>query len=179
VSDPIDEFALQTIGQLHAVATDVFIPFVVHRLASPRRETEMLLDVELRDIGNVPNLKRRLLLKWDGVAIPPLPPGVGERTVTEWAALGIACAVVWEYAGARLSSVSRTGDRFDYWVSRDDQTGCLEVSGTQHQDLDARHRAKVRQLLDNPHGTGGYVVVVSFGERRVILSYHGAAEIIP
>lgn len=166
----IDEFSLETIGQLHAVATDLFIPFVVHRLTSPGQKTEALFDIDLRNVGEVPSARRQMLLRWAPDASPECPPGVGERTITEWAALGVACAVVWQYAGARLSSVSRCGDRFDYWVSHQGEVRCLEVSGTQDQNLETRHRLKVRQLLDNPYDAGGYVVAVSFGERRVILS---------
>jgi len=105
-----------------------------------------------------------------------LPPGVPETTVTEWAALGVACAVVWHYGGLRLSAVSLDGDRFDYWVDREGRRWGLEVSGTVVEDVEQRPRQKVRQLLDNPYGVDGYVVVVGFAVRRVIFSFHRIAE---
>jgi hypothetical protein len=101
---------------------------------------------------------------------------VPETTVTEWAALGVACAVVWHYGGLRLSAVSLDGDRFDYWVEREGRRWGLEISGTVDEDVEQRHRQKVRQLRDNPYGVDGYVVVVGFAGRRVIFSLHRFAE---
>ncbi len=52
----------------------------------------------------------------------------------------------------------------------------LEVSGTLTGDLETRHRLKAEQLLDNPFGVDGYVVVVDFTARRVIFSFHQHEE---
>ena len=71
------------------------------------------------------------------------------------------------------------GDRFDYWVGSEEYECGLEVSGTMMvnaDDIEARHRSKVRQLLDNPYSVGGYVIVVSFATRQAIFSYHEFAE---
>ena len=42
--------------------------------------------------------------------------------------------------------------------------------------LNTRHRAKVRQLCDNPYGVDGYVVVVSFTTHRDIMSFNRYQE---
>lgn len=52
----------------------------------------------------------------------------------------------------------------------------LEVSGTTKDDVESRHRAKVRQLQENPYGVDGYVVVVGFAKREVIISFHRFQE---
>jgi hypothetical protein len=36
--------------------------------------------------------------------------------VTEWAACGVACAVLGVYTRLRVRAVAADGDRFDYWV---------------------------------------------------------------
>jgi hypothetical protein len=44
--------------------------------------------------------------------------------------------------------------------------------GARTADLEARRQQKIRQLLANPYGADGYVVVVGFAARRVIFSFH-------
>src|SRR5713101_2292055 len=65
------------------------------------------------------------------------------NTITEWAACGAACAVVWRYAGLRVREVAADGDRFDYWVDDGAREFGLEVSGTTTDDVETRHRTKV------------------------------------
>ena len=166
-----DEFHLETIGQLHAVAANLFIPFSIVRLQDHPQTTSTTLTVELRGIRGRTTEERQLRLTWDAKAIPALPLAIQENPLTEWAALGVACVVIWQYAGVRLHEVAVQGDRFDYWVNLYDQQYGLEVSGTVGNDLEARHREKVRQLLDNPYQCDGYVVAVDFASRRVIFSF--------
>jgi hypothetical protein len=175
-SDAVDEFRLEAIAELHAVSAAMFVPFVIHRFAEIGGQAEIDIQVELRDIGASGSAVRRMRLRWDTARAMALPPGVAETTITEWAALGVACAVVWHYGGLRLSAVSLDGDRFDYWVDREGTRWGLEVSGTIAEDVEQRHRQKVRQLRDNPHGVDGYVVVVGLAARRVIFSFHRFAE---
>jgi hypothetical protein len=52
----------------------------------------------------------------------------------------------------------------------------LEGSGTVEEDVEQRHRRKVRQLRANPYGVAGYGVVVGFQARRVIFSFHRFGE---
>ena len=92
------------------------------------------------------------------------------------AACGVACVVVALYAGLTIRAVAADGDRFDYWVDDGAYEYGLEVSGTMGAALNTRHRAKVRQLCDNPYGVDGYVVVVSFITHRVIMSFNRYQE---
>ena len=104
------------------------------------------------------------------------PLGVAEHTVTEWAALGVACVVVALYSGLKIQAVAAQGDRFDYWLSDGRKDYGLEVSGTLAGDLESRHAAKVRQWRANPYGVDGYVVTVSFMAKAVICSFHRHKE---
>lgn len=175
----MDDFPLEQIAGLHAVATDLFVPFVVYRFGLPLAPREVILDVELRGIPGQPDGRQQLRLHWEEVTIPTLPAGVSDATVTEWAALGVAAAVVWQYAGVRLSAVTMRGDKFDYWVRRDGERFGLEVSGTTTDEVVDRHREKVTQLRENPFAVGGYVVVVGFATRRVIFSFHAPTGVMP
>jgi hypothetical protein len=169
---PVDEFPIEQIGAVHGIAAEEFVPFVIRRLSRSVDDRARDLDVELVDIGGVMRAVRRMRVTWQAASGLERPPGVQDHVVTEWAALGIAMAVVWQYAGLRAVAVAEHGDRFDYWVSDGHQRFGLEVSGTITPDLTARHSAKARQLLDNPLSADGYVVVVGFADDRVIVSFH-------
>jgi hypothetical protein len=108
--------------------------------------------------------------------VPRQPLGVPERTITEWAACGVACAVLARYTSMRICAVTGDGDRFDYWVRDGDQEYGLEVSGTITDDLETRLRLKIRQLCTNPYGVDGYVIIVGFSTNEVIFSFHRFAE---
>lgn len=168
----MDSFRLETISEIHPLATEVFIPFVVARLQEHPEDREANLALELHDISGTATKELPLRLYWEAASISKLPLAIPDNSLTEWAALGIACAVIWEYAGLRLHAVAAAGDRFDYWVMQEMQEFALEVSGTTGGNLEDRHREKISQLLDNPYGIDGYVVVVGFKTRRVILSFH-------
>jgi hypothetical protein len=172
----VDSFRLETIGELHPLDTHPFIPFAVTRLRQDSQETEAVLAVELRGIPGQPTAERQLRLFWGSESVPQLPVAVQDNPLTEWAALGVACAVIWHYAELRLHAVAAEGDGFDYWLRQETQEFGLEISGTMASDLEARHREKVRQLQGNPYGSDGYVVVVGFSTRRVIFSFHRSSE---
>jgi hypothetical protein len=174
-----ESFRLETIGEFHPVASQVFVPFAVTRLQERPEDTEAVLTVALHGIVQQPTEERSFRLFWDQTSIPTAPPAIGEQPLTEWAALGVACAVVWHFAGLRLHAVAAQGDRVDYWVMRDNLEFGLEVSGTISADLQARHQEKVEQLLANPYGADGYVVVVGFAARRLIISFHRNARTSP
>lgn len=164
------DYPLDRIGLDHAIDAGIFVPFTIQRLQDDPTALEAILQVRLRDIVQADDASHELKLRW-----PPMPvyrPPVQDHIVTEWAALGVACAVVFVFAGLRIQSVTMTGDAFDYWVSDGDREYALEVSGTLLPDLDARHRAKIQQLAGNPYGIDGYVVVVAFGQREVLFSFH-------
>jgi hypothetical protein len=127
--------------------------------------------------GDSLNEQTRLLrLHWSPASAVWQPLAVQDNTVTEWAALGVAFAVVAVYANLRVQSVALEGDRFDYWVTDGESDFGLEVSGTMTEDVIARHREKVRQLRENPYGQDGYVVVVGFATRMVIFSFRHFEE---
>jgi hypothetical protein len=178
-SEAIDEFPLEQIGRVHGIAAGLFVPFVIHRLTRTGGELWCDLDVELIDIGGVAQTKHRLRIAWQAKSVLARPPGVQDNVVTEWAALGIAAAVVWQYAGLRIDEVAEPGAGFDFWVSDGSVDVGLEVSGTLTDDIETRQREKVRQLFGNPEVTSGYVVVVGFARNRVTVSFHRRAEAKP
>jgi hypothetical protein len=169
-------YRLEDIDQTHAIGAALFVPFTILRLRGATAATEATLTVELRNLGDVSSSQRTLHLSWSSTSVPTQPLGVPERVITEWAAYGLACVVIALYAGLTVRAVAAEGDRFDYWVDDGQYDYGLEVSGTLGSDLETRHRAKVRQLCDNPYGVDGYVVVVSFASRRVVLSFHRCQE---
>jgi len=178
----MDELWLEDMIGRQGVGAAIFIPFVVARLQGAARATEATLTVDLRGIPQAVDARRALRLRWQPESAPAQAPGVQDKVVTEWAACGIACAVAPFYTGSQVLSVADEGDRFDYWIGSAEQEFGLEVSGTMSEtpsDLEARHRAKVEQLRENPYRVGGFVVVVGFATRQVIFSFNrflGGAE---
>ena len=171
-----ETYCLEDIDQTHAIGAALFVPFTIMRLRGDTAATEATLTVELRNMGDVSSQQRMLHLSWSSTSVPTQPLGVPDRVITEWAACGIACVVMTLYTGLTVRAVAAEGDRFDYWVDDGQYEYGLEVSGTLGADLNTRHRAKVRQLCDNPYGVDGYVVVVNFASRRVVLSFHRCQE---
>jgi hypothetical protein len=171
-----ETYRLENIDQIHAIGAALFVPFTIVRLCGETSAIDTTLTVELRNFGDFSPPQRTLHLSWSSASIPTQPLGVPDRVITEWAACGIACVVMTLYTGLTVRAVAAEGDRFDYWVDDGQYDYGLEVSGTLGADLDTRHRAKVRQLCDNPYGVDGYVVVVSFASRRVVLSFHRCQE---
>jgi len=168
----VESFRLETIGELHPVAAHLFVPFAVARLQQHPEDTEAVLAVTLSGIDEQSAEDRPLRLLWERSSIPTKPLAIQDQPLTEWAALGVACAVIWHFAGLRLHAVAALGDRVDYWVKRENREFGLEISGTRTGDLEARLQEKIRQLLANPYGADGYVVVVGFAARRAIFSFH-------
>ena len=171
-----ETYRLEDIDRTHRVGAALFIPFTILRLQGATETTEVTLTVALRNSGDTSETHHTLHLSWSPESVPTQSLGVPERVITEWAACGIACVMVALYAGLTVREVAADGDRFDYWVDDGQYEYGLEVSGTMGTDLDARHRVKVRQLCDNPYGVDGYVVVVSFATRHVILSFNRCQE---
>ena len=95
--------------------------------------------------------------------------------MTEWGALGVACALLPALLELRVLSVAIEGERFDYRVGNERGEWGLEISGTLSEsvdDLRERHRLKIRQLRENPAGLSGYTVVVGFTRHEVLISFH-------
>jgi hypothetical protein len=167
-----DHYRLEDIAQHHSIGASVFVPFAIVRLRGETDATEATLTVRCVDVPGLAETQRTLRLSWSADSAPAHPLAVQSRTVTEWAACGVACVVASLYGGLRLREVSGDGDRFDYWVDKNEHEYGLEVSGTTTTDLEARHHLKARQLRENPYGVDGYVVVVGFDTRNVIFSFH-------
>lgn len=172
----LDEYRLEDIASDHLIGAGIFIPFVIARLQRGSRATEAVLAITLRDIGNVGERQITLRLTWSASSAPAQRLGVAGRTITEWAACGLACVALARYTRARMYQVTGDGDRFDYWVREGEREYGLEVSGTLTDEIETRHRAKVLQLQDNPYGVDGYVVVAGFAEPAIICSFHQYEE---
>jgi hypothetical protein len=172
----LDEYRLENIARDHRVAVGMFVPFAIERLRQQGDSTETTLTVSLRDLGFSGEVQRVLRLIWSPASVSPQPLAVQPHTLTEWAAVAVACAVVSCYGGLRVQEVAAYGDRFDTWVTDGERQYGLEISGTTTEEVETRHRAKVRQLLANPFGSDGYVVVVGFATRTAIFSFHRYPE---
>ena len=171
-----DQYRLEDIARDHRIDAGVFVPFAIVRLRSDQDSTEATIEALLRDVVDSGDHQRIVRLAWSAESGPVHPLAVQERTVTEWAACGVACAVAFLYARLRVFSVAAGGDRFDYWVSDGERDYALEMSGTMASDVEDRHRIKVRQLREYHHGVDGYVIVVGFVSRSVIFSFNRFEE---
>ncbi len=171
-----DEYRLEDLARRHEISTGLFVPFVIRRLRASAEGTEAVFAVSLRNIGSKEENHRALRVYWSDSRVPEQPLGVPEHTVTEFAALGVACMVVSLYAGLRIQAVTAQGDRFDYWTSDGQKDYGLEVSGTLAGDVEIRHATKVRQWGENPYGVDGHVVTVGFTNRQIIFSCHRFEE---
>jgi len=171
-----DECQLEEVVGSHSISANLFVPFVIRRLCGVPITREAVLRVRLQSIGEAGNQTHSLRIRWHDANIPKQPLGISENTITEWAALGVACVVIALYRGLTIQGVTGQGDRFDYWVS-DGQSRCgLEVSGTLTGEVESRHRAKIRQWQENPWQADGYVVTVDFATRQAIFSFHRYEE---
>jgi hypothetical protein len=176
LNSSLDEYRLEMLARDHSTSASMFVPFVVERLRDGAETTAAELRVSLRDVGQSGERERTLRLLWRPEDIPVLPLGAQQHTITEWAACGVAFAVLLMYTGLRVRGVATEGDRFDYWIDDGETMFGMEASGTMLEDLEGRHRAKVRQLRENPYEVDGYVVVVSFSTRQVIASFNRFRE---
>jgi hypothetical protein len=145
-------------------------------LRSDPQQTDVVLSVNLRNIRGKRKRQRTLQVTWSAASLADQPMGVPEHTVTEWAALGVACIMVALYPGLKIQAVTGRGDRFDYWVSDGRKDYGLEVIGTLAGELESRHAAKVQQWRENPYGVDGYVVSVGFRAGSAICSFHRFRE---
>jgi hypothetical protein len=176
MKNALDEYPLEAIGQEHLVAVAMFVPFAIARLHREPRITETQVRVRMRNLSGQPEEERALRLFWSAESAARRPLAVQEHIVTEWAALAMACVVLAKYTPFRLRAVALQGDSFDYWVTDGQRDYGLEISGTLEEDIEGRHREKVRQLLANPYRTDGYVLTVRFAVPEVLFSFHPFGE---
>lgn len=163
------------------VNTHIFAPFLVARLEEHPdvQERTLAYSITLQDVGVSGTRTLPLTLTWTEAMIPPVPLAAQREYITEAAAYGLAFAVLAHFTGAVLVDVADRGDRFDHVILENGIHYGLEVSGSQSEDkslLRDRHVQKIRQLLDNPQQWGGYVAIVGFTRREVILSFHEAKK---
>src|SRR5579871_71020 len=174
---PPSLLSLEDAFQFRPVNTHIFAPFLVARLMEHPDTIDNAIDYEisLQNIRGSGAQTVPLRLTWTEAMIPPVPLAAQREYITEAAAYGLAFAILARFTSAQLVDVAERGERFDYVL---DDAGILygiEVSGTQTEErqvLRDRHAQKIRQLLDNPHRRGGYVAIVGFTRREVVLSYH-------
>jgi len=167
-----DVYHLEDIGEEHPIDASVFVPFAIVRLRADADSSEATLRVQLHDVPEFDDQVHTVRIMWSGDSIPTDPPAVQDRAITEWAACGVACALVSVYTRLRILNVAAYGDRFDYWLSDGREDYGLEISGTVTDELGPRHTIKVNQLLANPYGIDGYVAVVAFGTKAAVFSFH-------
>lgn len=173
--------SLDTAFVSRPVNTHIFAPFLIARLEEHPEVYERRLEyqITLQDIGGNGVRTVPLILTWTEAMIPPVPLAAQREYITEAAAYGLAFAILSHFTTAVLVDVADRGDRFDHVVSENGSRCGIEVSGTQAAErslLRDRHVQKIRQLLDNPQRWDGYVAIVGFARREVILSYHRAEE---
>jgi hypothetical protein len=164
----------------HSIDATVFEPFVVAGLGgTPGVGTETTeFTVTLQNIGTAGTRTHQLQLRWQRENTLQGSSPVQERVVTEWAACGIACAVLWHYTGQRVLYSAGEGQGFDYWVGDEKQEQGMEISGTaleEASEMQRRHREKRDQLFSSL-SVGGYVVIVGLARREIIFSYHAPEE---
>lgn len=176
MSNPMDEILaipLEDALRRNAVDAAIFAPFVIARLRAEPENSQADLWVRMdNETGNEQHALH-VRLHWNNRNAFSHPIAVQERVVTEWAALGVACALLPALFGMYIVSVALEGERFDYRVSDGVTEWGLEVSGTMMEDAkEARERLrlKLRQFHDNPYGIMGYVLVVAFVRQEVLVS---------
>lgn len=171
-----DLYRLEDIGKAHQIDASVFVPFAVVRLRAEVDSSDATLEVQLRNLLGFDSEVRQVRIVWSDDSVPEVPLAVQDRTITEWAACGVACVLVPLYSHFRILNVAAYGDGFDYWLNDGRQEYALEISGTATGELEPRHRSKVSQLLANPHGIDGYVAVIAFGAKSAVFSFHRFQE---
>ncbi len=173
-SEPVTIELEEALG-LHAIDASVFAPFVIQRLKAGGNANDVELLVIIGSDKGQDERFLRVQIRWNPDNAFRLPVAVQERVVTEWAALGVACALIPDILGMRVLSVALDGERYDYRIGNKQGEFGLEISGTLTEDigeLQERHRQKVRQLMENPFGVGGYVIVVGFVRHEALLTSH-------
>ncbi|MEM7133963.1 MAG: hypothetical protein AAF702_47150 [Chloroflexota bacterium] len=155
-----------------AIDASLFLPFTVFRLRPYSINQKVTLAVSLYELNAKVPKTYNLELFWNRLSDTLTTPPIQAHTVTEWAACGIALALVPIFTPYRVLEVAQVGERFDYWLGHDVRDVGLEISGTIDGDLSSRTKIKQRQLMRNPYKSAGYVCVVGFEKQQVRLSFY-------
>ena len=175
------EIALAETFQSRPVNTEIYAPFVVARLMEhPARVGNTLeYQVQLENVGSSGIRSLEVRWVWTDEMIPVTSLAAQREYITEAAAYALAFALFPRFSSATLVNVADRNERFDYILSEQGVFCGIEISGSQTEDrqgLRDRHLQKRRQLLENPMQWGGYVAIVGFARREIILSYHSQRE---
>ncbi|MDL5052170.1 hypothetical protein QQ056_01110 [Oscillatoria laete-virens NRMC-F 0139] len=83
-------------------------------------------------------------------------------TLTEFAALGLACILLTNHTNLSITEVCYRGESVDYWLGNenDRKKYVLEVSGRSTGSIDDLCIEKTAQLKANPWKRGGFVCVI-------------------
>lgn len=154
-----------------AIDASLFLPFTIFRLRPYAIERQVTLTVSLYEPDSETPRTHNLDLFWNTSSDTPITPPVQAHTITEWAACGIALALVPLYTPYRVLEVAQIGERCDYWLGHNVRKVGLEVSGTIDGSIDSRSQLKRNQLQRNPYKTAGYVCIVGFEKQQVRLSF--------
>ena len=162
---------LETLLAQSAIDASLFLPFTIFRLRSYAVNQQTELTVSLYEPDTETPHTHTLHLTWDSSSDTLTTPPIQSHTITEWAACGIALAIVPLYTSYQVLEVARIGERFDYWLGHSVREVGLEISGTIEGDLALRTKVKQNQLKRNPYKSAGYVCVVGFEKQQVRLSF--------
>jgi len=100
---------------------------------------------------------------------------VQREVIVEYAAVAVAFLLVTGITNRTVTEVTLRGDKTDYFLN--DREFMLEVSGTENaRQVASRHKQKTAQLLANPYGKSGYVVVCCFSNQTARFSFHTMPE---
>lgn len=169
---PAEPQKLETLLRSSAIDASLFLPFTLFRLRPYAIDRQVSLQVSLYEGESMAPRTHDLQLFWDAANDTLVRPPVQQNVLTEWAACGIALAIVPLYTPYRVLEVAQMGDRFDYWLGQKIRVVGLEISGTMEGDLATRTKTKQQQLVRNPYKSAGYVCVVGFESRQVRLSFY-------
>ena len=96
---------------------------------------------------------------------------IQREVLVEYSAVAIAFLLVTQVASCTITEVTLRGDKADYFLNG--REVMLEVSGTEDTGkAGQRHKEKRAQLLSNPYGKGGYVVICCFSNQMALFSFH-------
>lgn len=154
-----------------AIDASPFLPFTIFRLQPYAVQQQVKLTVSLYEPNKETPRKHNLSLSWNSSSDTLTTPPIQQHTITEWAACGIALAIVPLYTNYQVLEVAQMGERFDYWLGRSSREVGLEISGTIEGDIALRTKVKKNQLKRNPYQSEGYVCVVGFEAQQVWLSF--------
>src|ERR1700760_3021381 len=98
--------SLEECLRLHAIDAGIFAPFVIARLSSTSESHFAELWVRIKEESSRAEQSLRVRILWNPESRFALPVAVQERTLTEWAALGVACTLLPALTGMRILAVA-------------------------------------------------------------------------